>query len=113
MGSTGSRGRPKVIVQPAFAEEVASVVEPGGQVAVVLLLLDEAIFHLAVLTTELRQVALHLGVLVLQVRDAGFQLADSRSARDECGTPGASGKEGWPDDGQRGEQPGADRRPPW
>ncbi len=109
--SIGSGGRPEAVVQPTLAEESAGVVEPGGQVAVVLLLLDEAILKLAVLTTELRQVALHLGVLVLEVRDARLQLADGWPTRDEGRTTGASGQDRWPDGGQQGHEPRADRPP--
>ena len=85
----------------AVSQQVACIVEPGRQIAVVDLLLHQAILHRSVFLFQLGRPLLQLFVLILQVAQARFELADGRAAGQKIGLTGTT---------RRHAQDGADRR---
>jgi hypothetical protein len=74
----------RVRVQTAISHQVAGVVELGGELTVVELLLHQAILDRAVLALELGDRAFQLLVLVFQMAQTGLELANAWSARQEA-----------------------------
>jgi hypothetical protein len=74
------RPHPNLGFQPTLAQQVAGIIQPGCQITVFHLLLDEPIFHRSIFFLELGGGAPQLLIFVFQVAQACFHLAHRRAA---------------------------------
>ena len=85
-----ARAELDVRLDTAVAQQVACIVEPGGQIAVVELLLHQAILHRPVLLFQLGGPLLQLLVFIFQMAQARLELADRRAAGQKSGLTGTT-----------------------
>jgi hypothetical protein len=84
------RSHANVRIDPAIAQEVARVIQPGRQISIIDLLLDQAILNRLILSLKLGDGSLQLFILVLHMAQAGLELTDRRSAGQEARLAGTT-----------------------
>src|SRR5208282_2900252 len=88
--SFGSCPDPGLGVDPSIPQDIASIIQPGRQIAIVDLFLDQPVFHRPRFFLELGNLGLELLVLILEMAQAGLHLARRRTASQYTITPSAT-----------------------
>ncbi len=104
-GLVPTRPDPTIEIQAAVAQQIARVVEAGCKLAVVDLLLGQAVLHGPVLALELGHGPAQLGVLILQVAQTGLELSGRRSPGEERASSRTAGQPAQQGAGQQRANP--------